>query len=331
MNLNSPRAAAILLFVAVALCLGAVLPAQSAQQLKPSPSDEDINAIGHRSIGQGVNLYSLEKEKKLGEQLAKEVERSSRMLDDPAVTNYVNRLAQKIAQNSDARGPITVRVIDSDVINAFTLPGGFLYVNTGLLLHTDEEGELAGVLARGIAHTALRSATKEATKGELMQLATVPLILLGPGGWVAYGNYEGVNLSIPLTSLKYRRDAERAADFFGLQYLYKAGYDPESYIRFLDRTWPQTPAGKDSLPKVFHPFPPVPERVENMKKEIAKILPPRDGAIVSSAEFQEVKEHLRSRKLNESSTPNSNLGKPTLRKRTDPTAPDRGPLTPDCD
>jgi predicted Zn-dependent protease len=331
MNLNSRRATAILFFVAVALCSGAALPAQSAPQTKASRSDEDLNAIGHRTVGQGVNLYSLEKEKKLGEQLAKEVERSSRMLDDPAVTDYVNRLAQKIAQNSDARGPIIVRVIDSDVINAFTLPGGFLYVNTGLLLHAEGEAELAGVLARGIAHTALRSSTNEATKGELMQLATVPLILLGPGGWAGYGNYEGMNLSIPVTYLKYRRDAERAADFFGLQYLYKTGYDPESYIRFLERTWPQTPAGKDSLPKVFHPFPPVPERVENMKKEIAKILPPRDGAIVSSAEFQEVKEHLRSRKLNESSTPNSNLGKPTLRKRTDPTAPDRGPLTPDCD
>jgi len=330
MNLNSRRATAILFFAAVALCSIAALPAQSAPQIKPSPSDEDLNAIGHRTVGQGGNLYSLEREKKLGEQLAKEVNRSSRMLDDPAVTDYVNRLAQKIAQNSDARSPITVRVIDSDVINAFTLPGGFLYVNTGLLLHTEGEAELAGVLARGIAHTALRSFTKETTKADLMQLSTIPLILLGPGGWAGYGNFEGVNLSIPLTSLKYRRDAERAADFFGLQYLYKTGYDPESYIHFLERTWPQT-AGKNAPPKVFSPFPPVPERVDNMKKEIAKILPPRDSAIVSSPEFQEVKEHLRSRKLNESSAPNGNPGKPTLRKRTDPSTPDPRPLMPNCD
>jgi predicted Zn-dependent protease len=331
MNLNSRRATAILFFVAVALCSGAALPAQSPPQTKPSRSDEDLNAIGHRTVGQGVNLYSLEREKKLGEQLAKEVERSSKLLDDPTVTDYVNRLAQKIAQNSDARGPITVRVIDSDVINAFTLPGGFLYVNSGLLLHADEEGELAGVLARGIAHTALRSATKEATKGELMQLATVPLILLGPGGWVTYGNYEGVNLSIPVTSLKFRRDAERAADFFGLQYLYKAGYDPESYIRFLERTWPQTPAGKKALPKALSPFPPVPDRVDQMKKEIARILPPRDGAIVSSPEFQEVKEHLRSRKLNDGSALSGNPAKPTLRKRADLSTPDPRPLMPNCD
>jgi predicted Zn-dependent protease len=331
MNFNPRPTPSLLLLALTAFCTGTVLGAHPSPQSKPSRSDEDLTAIGHRIVGQGVNLYSLERENKLGEQLAKEVNRSSRMLDDPTVTDYVNRIAQKIAQNSDARGPITVRVIDSDVINAFTLPGGFLYLNTGLFLQTEGEAELAGVLARGVAHTALRSFTKETTKGELMQLAAVPFILLGPGGWAGYGNFEGANLSIPLTSLKCRRDAERAADFFGLQYLYKAGYDPESYIRFLGRGWPQTPGGKDSLPKAFRPFPPVPERVENMKKEIAKILPPRDGAIVSSPEFQEVKEHLRLRKLNEGSAPNGNLGKPTLRQRTKFSPHASPPPMPDCE
>jgi predicted Zn-dependent protease len=329
MNLNRRPTTAILLLGITVFFPATVLRAYPTPQSKPSRSEEDLNAIGHRTVGQGVNLYSLEREKKLGEQLDKEVARSSKLLDDPTVTDYVNRLAQKIAQNSDARGPITVRVIDSDVINAFTLPGGFLYVNTGLLLHTEGEAELAGVLARGIAHTALRSAT-EATKGELMD-AMIPMNIAIPGGWAAYGNYEGLNLALPVYYLKYRRAAEFAADYFGLQYVYKTGYDPESYIRFLERTWPQTPAGKDSLPKIFRPFPPVPDRVENMKKEIAKILPPRDGAIVSSAEFQEVKEHLRLRKLNEGSAPNGDPGKPTLRKRTDPSTPDPRPLIPDCD
>jgi len=145
--------------------------------------------------------------------------------------------------------------------------------------------------------------------------------MLGPGGWACYGNFGGANLSIPLTSLKYRRDAELAAHYFGLQYLYKTGYDPESYIRFLERTWPQTPAGKKALPKTLSPFPPVLDRVDNMKKEIARILPTREGAIVSSAEFQELKDHLRSRKLNEGCAPNGNPRKPSLRKRTDPYAP----------
>jgi predicted Zn-dependent protease len=229
----------------------------------------------------------------------------------------VNHIAQRIAQNSDARIPITVRVIDSDTINAFALPGGFLYVNTGLLIQTEGEAELAGVLSRGIAHTALRSFTRNATKGELMQLTTIPLNLLGPGGWADYGIYEGLNLSIPITYLKYRRDAERAADFYGLQYLYKAGYDPDSYIQFLQLIWPQTPAGRNAPPRAFSPFPPLPERVENMKKEIAKILPARDGAIVSSAEFEEVTERVRAWKLKEVVSPGGNPGKPALRKPKD--------------
>jgi len=331
MSLNSRRTTAILFFVAVALCSGTVLPAHPTPQIKPSRSDEDISAIGHRTVGQGINLYSLEKEKKLGEQLAKEVERSSGVLDDPAVSDYVNQLAQKIARNSDARVPITVRVINSDEINAFTLPGGFLCVNAGLLLQTDGEAELAGVLARGIAHTALRSFTRDATKSEFMQLATIPLILLPPGGWAGYGNYESLNLSIPVTALKYRRDAEFAADFFGLQYLYKTGHAPESYIRFLERTWPQTPSGKKALPKALSPFPPAPDRVENMKKEIARILPPRDEAIVSSAEFQEVKEHLLERKSNQPNGPEARPSLRTLRKLLHPATPDPPTLMPDCE
>jgi predicted Zn-dependent protease len=324
MNLNSRLATASVILAVTVFCPGNALRAHPAPQLKPSPSDEDINAIGHRSVGKGINLYSLEKEKKLGEQLAKEVERSSRLLDDPALTDYVNRLAQKIAQNSDARLPITIRVIDSDVLDAFTLPGGFQYINTGLILQTEGEAELAGVLARGIAHAALRSFTRDATKGELMQLSTIPLTL-GPGGWAGYGSYEGLNLSIPVTYFKYRRDAERAADYFGLQYLYKAGYDPDCLSRFIERVLPLIVGGK-RVPKSFAPYPQVSERVENMKKEIARILPPRDAAIVSSAEFQEMKAHLLARKAKEIVSSDRNQAKPTLRKRADPPTPNSPPL-----
>ena len=320
--MNSRLTTALLILAVAVFCPASVLCAHPAPQSKPSRSDEDVNAIGHRTVGQGINLYSLEKEKKLGEQLAKEVERSSRLLNDPVVTEYVNRIAQIIAQNSDARIPITVRVIDSDVINTFTLPGGFQFVNTGLLLQTEGEAELAAVLARGVAHTALRSSTQAATKGELMQLASIPAMISISYGMEDYALYEGLNLSIPVTYLKYRRDAEFAADFFGLQYLYKAGYDPECYIRFLERTWPQTPAAKNTPPKVFRSYPPLPERMENMKKEIARILPPRDGAIVSSAEFDEVMAHLRAWKSKQIVGPDGNPGKPALRKPMDLPTPD---------
>jgi len=294
-------------------CSGTVLGAHPSPQRKPSLSDEDINAIGHRNVGKGTNLYSLEMEKKLGEQLAKEVERSSKILGDPVVTEYINRNGQKIAQNSDARLPITIRVIDSDETNAFTLPGGFQYINTELILHTESEAELAGVLARGVAHTAIRSSTMEATKGELMQLSTIPLILLGPGGWTGYGTYDGQNLAIPLTYLKFHRDAERAADFYGLQYLYKASYDPDCLVHFLERGLPQSAKDK-KIPQPFSLYPPPPERLESMKKEIAKILPHQDGAIVTTAEFQEIKARLRAWKAKQAAGPERDPSKPTLRK-----------------
>ena len=328
MNLNSRLARTFVILALAVSSPGIVFGA--SPQFKPSRPDEDINAIGHRNVGKGTNLYSLENEKKLGEQLAKEVERSSKILDDLVVTEYINRIAQKVAQNSDARLPISIRVIDSDEPNAFTLPAGFQYINTGLILHTESEGELAGVLARGVAHTAMRSSTMEATKGQLMQLATIPLISLGPGGWAGYGTYNGQNLAIPFTYLKFHRDAERAADFFGLQYLYKAGYDPDCLVHFLERGLPQTAKDKN-LPQPFSLYPPLPERLENMKKEIAKILPHQNAAIVTTAEFQEIKARLRAQKARQSLSPEPNPGKPTLRKPGDTPPSDLPILMPDCE
>jgi len=190
-------------------------PVQQKDTVTPKNSKEDVEAIGNRNVGKGMNLYSLEREISLGKSLAQEVERSSKLIDDPVVTEYVNRVGQNLVRNSDARVPFTIKVIDSDEINAFALPGGFFYVNSGLILHAMEESELAGVMAHEISHVTARHGTKNATKGELMQLATIPLILLGPGGWAGYGIYQGLNLAIPVTYLKFSRDAEREADFLG--------------------------------------------------------------------------------------------------------------------
>src|SRR5579864_7946872 len=168
-------------------------PVQQKDTVTPKNSKEDVEAIGNRSVGKGVNLYSLEREIGLGKQLAQEVERSSKMIDDPVVTEYVNRVGQNLVRNSDAKVPFTIKVIDSDEVNAFALPGGFFYVNSGLILRAQEESELAGVMAHEISHVCARHGTKNATKGEAMQLAMIPLMLLGPGGWAGYGIYEGLN------------------------------------------------------------------------------------------------------------------------------------------
>jgi beta-barrel assembly-enhancing protease len=258
-------------------------------QNKRSKADADLNAIGHRSIAHDTNFYSPAKEKELGKSLSQEVERTSKLLNDQVITDFVGRIAQNVAHNSDARLPITLRVIDSDNVDAFTLAGGYQYVSRGLLLRLEGEAELASVLARGIAHTALRSATREATKEETMQLAVIPLNLSGTGGLTP----NEANVAIPLTVLKMKRDGELDADYFGVQYLYKAGYDPRGFIDFVQRIWGTTPLGSETRPKTSSGFPPLAERLAAIRKEISEILPPRASAKLSTPEFDEFKERLR--------------------------------------
>src|SRR2546427_11851040 len=291
-------------------------PVQQQETVKPKNSKEDVEAIGNRSVGKGMNLYSLEREIGLGKQLAQEVERSSKLIDDHIVTEYVNRVGQNLVRNSDARVPFTIKVIDSDEVNAFALPGGFFYVNSGLILRAQEESELAGVMAHEISHVTARHGTKNATKGELMQLATIPLILLGPGGWAGYGIYQGLNLAIPISYLKFSRDAEREADFLGLQYMYKAGYDPNSYVTFFERIQADEKRRPGTIPKVFSSHPPTPERIENTQKEIARILPAKSEYIVTTSEFDQVKARLRGIMFSRKATDNA-PGKPTLRTKTE--------------
>ena len=290
-------------------------PVQQKDTVTPKNSKEDVEAIGNRGVGKGVNFYSLEREIALGKSLAQEVERSSKLIDDPVVVEYVNRVGQNLVRNSDARVPFTIKVIDSDVVNAFALPGGFFYVNSGLILRAQEESELAGVMAHEISHVTARHGTKQATKGELMQLATIPLILLGPGGWAGYGIYEASQLAIPFSYLKFSRDAEREADFLGLQYMYKAGYDPNAYVTFFERIQADEKRQPGTIPKIFSTHPPTPERIANTQKEIARILPAKAEYVVTTSEFDTVKARLRnivfSRKVQAAP------GKPTLRTKTE--------------
>jgi Zn-dependent protease with chaperone function len=295
----------------------------TAKGVKPG-SDKDVNAIGNRGVGNGVNLYSLQREIALGKQAAMEVEKTARMINDPVVTEYVNRVGQNLVRNSDAKVPFTIKVIDSDEINAFALPGGFFYVNSGLILRADEEAELAGVMGHEIAHVAARHGTKTATKGEIMQWATIPLILLGPGGWAGYGLYEGLNLAIPMSYLKFTRDAEREADFLGLQYMYKSGYDPNAFVSFFEKIEAEERRRPGSIPKVFSTHPPTPDRVQKAQEEITTILPARDEYIVTTSEFDTVKARLRRIENKNKLDDKKNAGdKPTLRTRTEQTPQDK--------
>src|SRR5436309_3242004 len=293
-------------------------PVQQQETVKPKNSKEDVEAIGNRSVGKGVNLYSLEREIGLGKQLAQEVERSSKLIDDPIVTEYVNRVGQNLVRNSDARVPFTIKVIDSDEVNAFALPGGFFYVNSGLVLRAQEESELAGVMAHEIAHVAARHGTKNATKGEILQWASIPAMIFIPYSMAGYAMYQVLNLVIPLTFLKFSRDAEREADFLGLPYMYKTGYDPNSYVTFFERIQADEKRRPGTIPKVFSTHPPTPDRIENTQKEIARILPAKQEYLVTTSEFDTVKARLRNIMFSRKVTDNA-AGKPTLRTKTEHT------------
>ena len=288
---------------------------QDDPNVKPG-SKADVNAIGNRSVGKGLDFYSLEREIALGKQLAQEVDKSAKFIDDPVVNEYVNRVAQNLVRNSDARVPFTIKVIDSDVVNAFALPGGFFYVNSGLILHADEESELAGVMAHEIAHVCARHGTKQATKGEIINLASIPAMIFIPYSWAGYAIYQGMNFAIPLTFLKFSRADEREADYLGLQYMYKAGYDPNSFVAFFEKVEADEKKEPGTIPKVFSTHPPTPDRIEATQKEIATILPARDQYIVTTSEFDQVKHRLQMIEANVKVN-DKNPNKPTLRKRTD--------------
>jgi len=291
-------------------------PVQQQDEVKPKNSKEDVEQIGNRGVGKGVNFYSLEKEIALGKQLAQEVERSSKLIDDPIVTEYVNRVGQNLVRNSDARVPFTIKVIDSDQVNAFALPGGFFYVYTGLILRANEESELAGVMAHEISHVTARHGTKTATKGDIMQLASIPAMIFIPYSWAGWGIYQAMNIAIPLTFLKFSRDQEREADFLGLQYMYKAGYDPNSYVTFFERIQADEKRRPGTIPKVFSTHPPNGERIENAQKEIARILPAKQEYIVTTSEFDQVKARLRNIMFSKKALDNG-PNKPTLRTKTE--------------
>lgn len=265
-------------------------PAYPSSEKKRAKAYRDINAIGHRVIGYPYgagNWYSLDKEKELGTQVSATFEKSIFLLRDSMTESYLDRLGQVIARNSDAQLPITIRVIDSEDSYFLTLLGGHQYVTRGLLLQLQNEGELAAAIARGVAHTALRSATGELTRSNLIKLTTVTGVFVGPGG-VANGTADSA-LGVPVTFLHFSREDESAADYFGVQYLYKGGYDPDCFIGFIQKAWP---ASSKTTATAFSPFPPLPERLKAVEREISEILPKRAGAITSTEEFAAFREHL---------------------------------------
>ncbi len=289
---------------------------------------DNIDAIGNRNVGcnKGVgNWYSLDKQVAMGRAYSQQVEHSAKLVSDPVVTEYVNRIGQNLVRNSDAKVPFTIKVIDTDEINAFALPGGFFYVNSGLILAADNEAELAGVMAHEIAHVAACHVAREQTRGNIVNLASIPLIFV-PGGWAVYeGTQAALSIGVPLTFMKFSRNFESEADFLGMEYMYKAGYDPQSFISFFEKIEAQEKKKPGTLAKAFSSHPMTPDRVAHAQQEMKTVLPPRPEYIVDTSEFEQVKSRLASiENRHKVQSDKDNQDRPTLRRATADNSPDSG-------
>jgi len=272
---------------------------------------KDPDEIGNRNVAGGVNFYSIEKEIALGKALAQQVERQAKIIDDPVIAEYVNRVGQNLVRNSDAKVPFTIKVIDTEEVNAFALPGGFFFVNSGLLLKADSEAELAGVMSHEIAHVAARHGTRQATRGEIAQLSTIPLIFMG--GWTGYGVRQAASVLVPVGFLSFSRGFESEADLLGLEYMYKSGYDPTAFVDFFEKIQSMEKKKPGTMAKVFSTHPMTEDRIQAAQKNIQQYLKERPEYVINTSEFTDVKGRLAALH-NKRKIDNQDMNRPTLRK-----------------
>jgi predicted Zn-dependent protease len=293
----------------------AALPVHDDSQIKHDGGKTDVDAVGNRNVGcgRGVgNWYSVEKQVAMGRQFAQQVESQVKLVNDPVVTEYINRIGQNLVRNSDAQVPFTIKVIDSDVVNAMALPGGFFYVNSGLILAADEEAEVAGVMAHEIAHVAACHAAREQTRASLMQMATIPLIFVGGG--IGYAGYEAAGIGGLFGILKFSRGFESEADYLGIEYMYRAGYDPSAFVSFFEKVQAMEKKKPGTLAKAFDTHPQNADRIAKSQEEIRKILPAKAQYVVTTSEFDEVKARLAALENKHKLLDQKDSAKPSLRR-----------------
>lgn len=287
----------------VSATLALASPQEQKDQSKDSGDDEkfyhgtginDINAIGMRNVGcnRGLgNWYTLDAQVRMGREFARQVEQTSHLIKDPVINEYVNRVGQNLTRNSDARVPFTIKIIDVEEPNAFALPGGYMFVNAGTLLLADDESELAGVMAHEIGHVSACHAAREATRGTLASIGMIPVLIM-TGGLAGIGVSEAANLGVPAVFGKFSRNFEAQADYLGIQYAYKTGYDPNGMINFFEKLEALEKKRPGFTTKLYGDHPQTPDRIAKSQHEIGTILPPRDQYIIDTSDFQQVKKRL---------------------------------------
>ena len=308
-------------------------PPRQAAPVKKEPLSEMENPemIGKRNINKlQINFYNFDKEVAIGRSFAQEIDRSAKLVTDPVIVEYINKVGQNLVLHSDAKVPFTIKVIDADEINAFALPGGFFYVNKGLILAADNEAELAGPMAHEIAHVAARHGVEQASKGQIVNWGTLPLIFMG--GWGGFAARQAASLAIPMGFLKFGRSAEYEADTLGVQYLWATGYDPNAMATFFEKLQAQDKKKPGTIAKIFSTHPMVGDRIDKVNSLIARF-PERSEYTINTSEFQLVKNRLISITNARSTGGRGGVGpseadskRPTLKKRQ-PGAPEGGDTT----
>ena len=311
----------VALFLPVSLFAQTVAPSptEGAKALPREPlrvyhdhSIRDMDAIGNRNVGCGRgigNWYSLERQIAMGKQYSTQIESTSKLFSDPEVTAYINRIGQNLVRKSDAQVPFTIKVLDSDDVNAFALPGGFFYVDTGLIDAAQDEAELAGVMAHEIAHVAACHAARGRTRGQLLHMATMPMMMIG--GPIGYAAYEAMTVAAPLTFMKFSRKFELEADYLAIQYMYKAGYDPQALTSFFERVKALESHKENAVARAFSSHPQTKDRILKTQEEIETLLPPEAEYTVDTSDFAAIKERLY--RL-ENHHPKDETGHPTLKR-----------------
>src|SRR5579871_3756752 len=298
----------------------ATLPSKDDDQIKHDGTKTDVDAVGNRNVGcgRGVgNWYTVEGQVARGRVYAQQIESQVKLVNDPVITEYVNRVGQNIVRNSDAQVPFTIKVIDSDVVNAMALPGGFFYVNSGLILAADEEAEVAGVMAHEIAHVAACHAAREQTRASVLQMASIPFIFVGGG--IGYAGYEAAGLGGMFGILNFSRNFEAEADYLGIEYMYRAGYDPSAFVSFFEKIQAMEKKKPGTLAKAFDTHPQNQDRIEKSQEEIRKILPARAQYVVTTSEFDEVKARLGAIENKHKLLDEKDSNKPSLRRTSNQT------------
>jgi beta-barrel assembly-enhancing protease len=288
------------------------LAVSPADAQKPKKQTDDVTQIGSRNVANCVNFYSLEKEMALGKQLAHEVQLQAKMADDALLTEYVNRLGQTLVRNSDAKVPFQFQVIEGETPNAFALPGGFIFVYTGLLKLASEESELAAAMAHEIAHVAARHMTCQATRSQIGNIAMIPLSVL-LGGLGGYAVRQGASTANAAMFLKFGRKDETEADYLGVQYLYAAGYDPTAAITIFEKMESLSRKRPGVMDKIFSTHPMDADRIQKTEKEISQILPERPQYVINTSEYTQIRERMLRQQAKRSPEDST---KPVLRRST---------------